>query len=655
MILSKITFDSFRSLVIQSIQIKERCNGFVGLNESGKTNILKGIRALNKNYQLNPTDSSKITSRPARIGFEFDFTKEEVLKARNEIKEWFSKHSDIDPVSDLTCFANDKIGIVACVQLDDQFAASISIEVNADVHCKEGFVYNVAENITIASIEILQGEVDAGKRIVKKALGNSEEVFKDFSDENFKKIVFDKIKATALSLLPKVVYWEFTDQYLIPSDITYDDFLSREQRNEVPSPLFNVFRLTSKLNIRTLEELKVKSSIWQKDSAARKKDSYLLTQAINDYVKRIWKEYDQSIVISLEETKITFLITDPLSPEMNFYTMQERSQGFKTFVSFLLTIAAEAHVESLTNYILVLDEPETHMHPSGVRFMRDELINLTNNNNYVFFATHSIFMIDRKTLQRHFIVEKRNEATVIKPATRNTITQEAVLYEAMGTAIDEFSLSCKNILFEGELDKLLYENYAEARNKKDNLYSDYELLDGGGTKSITTFFKDKIIPTDSKWLLVIDNDKPAIELVSKLRDLFQSRFQDTFTVFSYSEKVNYELDDLLPIDLLQLAVNSACATFRSGALECPLTKSRTISSQINEFKNRNSIALDESRIFEETFKAKLHEVITAKLDSIMQGKRLKEEKLKAFSDAFTEYSEAIGKLFEKSKNEQPAT
>ena len=485
------------------------------------------------------------------------------------------------------------------------------------------------------------------KTVIKKTADNVTENFKEFTDEVLKNLVFDHVKAIASGLLPKVVFWEFTDQYLIPSDITYADFLSKEEKTEIRSPLYNVFKLSPKLNIKTLADLKLRCSIWQKDSATRKKDSYILTQAINDYVKWIWKEYDQSIVISLEESKITFLITDPSSPEMNFYTMQERSQGFKTFVSFLLTIAAEAHVESLTNYILVLDEPETQLHPSGVRFMRDELINLASSNNYVFFATHSIFMIDRKNLQRHFIVKKRNEATVIKPATRNTITQEAVIYEAMGTAIDEFSISCKNILFEGELDKFLYETYAaDCQNKKDNHYSDYEILDGGGTRSISAFFKDKIIPNDSHWVLILDNDKPAIELVSKLRETFQSRFASTFVIHHYSEKANYELEDLLPVELLQQAINNVCTNIRSGMPECTLSKSRAISSQINEFKNRNGIVLDESKKFEEIFKSKLTEVVIAKVISIMQGRKSKEEKLKAFGDTFTEYSVFVGKLFD---------
>ena len=80
MILSCIKFDSFRSLAAETLPVNERCIGFVGLNESGKTNILKGIRALNKNYQLDVTDSSKITGRPARIDFEFDFLRETSIR-----------------------------------------------------------------------------------------------------------------------------------------------------------------------------------------------------------------------------------------------------------------------------------------------------------------------------------------------------------------------------------------------------------------------------------------------------------------------------------------------------------------------------------------------------------------------------------------------
>src|SRR5690606_22502428 len=115
--------------------------------------------------------------------------------------------------------------------------------------------------------------------------------------------------------------------------------------------------------------------------------------------------------------KITFKIMDG---HINFHvkdidskgkaqTSDMRSDGFKQFVSFLLTIAAENKNEELKNTILLLDEPETHLQPKAQEYLLTQLIGITNNNknNIVFFATHSNYMIDKKDLGKYYRIEKK--------------------------------------------------------------------------------------------------------------------------------------------------------------------------------------------------------------------------------------------------------
>jgi predicted ATP-dependent endonuclease of OLD family len=41
------------------------------------------------------------------------------------------------------------------------------------------------------------------------------------------------------------------------------------------------------------------------------------------------------------------------------------------------------------NKVILLDEPETHLHPSGQKYLRNELLKISENN-LVIYATHSI-------------------------------------------------------------------------------------------------------------------------------------------------------------------------------------------------------------------------------------------------------------------------
>jgi AAA15 family ATPase/GTPase len=99
-----------------------------------------------------------------------------------------------------------------------------------------------------------------------------------------------------------------------------------------------------------------------------------------------------------------------IEDESNHYELSQRSDGFKRFVTFLLMVSAEAESKLLRDTVLLIDEPEVGLHPTGSRYLMDELIDISRDN-YVVFSTHSIFMIDSKIIKRHLIVRKRNEIT----------------------------------------------------------------------------------------------------------------------------------------------------------------------------------------------------------------------------------------------------
>ena len=56
--LTNINIKSFRSFVNSNLKIKDNCIGFIGLNESGKTNLLDAIRSLDKDHPFKINDKS---------------------------------------------------------------------------------------------------------------------------------------------------------------------------------------------------------------------------------------------------------------------------------------------------------------------------------------------------------------------------------------------------------------------------------------------------------------------------------------------------------------------------------------------------------------------------------------------------------------------
>jgi energy-coupling factor transporter ATP-binding protein EcfA2 len=144
-----------------------------------------------------------------------------------------------------------------------------------------------------------------------------------------------------------------------------------------------------------------------------------------------------------------------IEDESNHYELSQRSDGFKRFVTFLLMVSAEEATNLLKDILLLIDEPEIGLHPTGARYLMDELIDIAKNN-YVVFSTHSIFMIDSKIINRHLIVKKEGEITDVEEASDSNIQDEEVIYKSLGYSIF-MNLKQKNLIFEGWRDKRLFE------------------------------------------------------------------------------------------------------------------------------------------------------------------------------------------------------
>ena len=134
--------------------------------------------------------------------------------------------------------------------------------------------------------------------------------------------------------------------------------------------------------------------------------------------------------------------------------MSQRSDGVKRFITFLLHISANVKANLLSNVIILVDEPDMSLHPSGSRYIRDELIE-TAKKNYVVFSTHSIFMIDKNNIGRHIIVKKEREKTGVKNASKSNFVDEEVLFNALNFTVYDI-IKKDNIIFEGWRDKRLF-------------------------------------------------------------------------------------------------------------------------------------------------------------------------------------------------------
>lgn len=231
------------------------------------------------------------------------------------------------------------------------------------------------------------------------------------------------------------LFWKSSSKYLIDQPVDLNLFKANPR--EVSVPLANCF------NIIGVNDDSISSSVENilSDSTARKNFIGRIEEKVTEHIKNIWKEHKISIHFDLNSNLITFLVEDE-GVKHNNKTTDQRSDGFRQFISFLLSVSAESETGGLQNYFLLIDEPEQHLHPKAAEFLKEDLIKISSkseDNNVVFFATHSIFMIDQEILERNYsVVKEDNKETHIEKIDGSINTYSSIIYNVFNVNTNDY-------------------------------------------------------------------------------------------------------------------------------------------------------------------------------------------------------------------------
>ncbi len=165
----------------------------------------------------------------------------------------------------------------------------------------------------------------------------------------------------------KTLFWKSSSKYLIDEPVDLATFKSKPR--DISVPLSNCFNLIGV----TDNEISTKVDNVISDPVERKNFISQLEKEVTAHIKNVWKEHRIKICFDINNNLITFLVEDE-GVEHDSKTTQQRSDGFRQFISFLLSISAENRTGELQDYILVIDEPEQHLHPKAAEFLKEDLI-----------------------------------------------------------------------------------------------------------------------------------------------------------------------------------------------------------------------------------------------------------------------------------------
>ena len=278
-------------------------------------------------------------------------------------------------------------------------------------------------------------------------------------------------------------------------DANLNDFKEKPGSNK---PLYNIFRLSGYTDRSSIKEAIEGISDSRKLSKLKSK----LSENINNYVGKVWN-HNIVLIIEINDTgKFSLLIRDKGEENKHDrFSITDRSQGAQQFLSIIFSLSLETENRERKNELILIDEPEVHLHPSGIRDLAKELLKI-GRNNYVFLATHSPFMIDKAHKERHFIVKKDNKAITKLKRIRESdnIIDDEVLREAFGMDVYKDLLNPQRLLVEGASDKVILQKAFACLG-----YDKIGITNGHGNNIITLV--SKLNYDDICILVVLDDDE----------------------------------------------------------------------------------------------------------------------------------------------------
>ena len=259
MILKTVNIKNFKSIHECTIDITRGCKIFVGLSESGKSNLLLALSTLNNSVKLTKEFIKEGTRSFQESNIEFimlmsedeqiEFYKKAQEKIYSSKKDSFIMFNgkyvklldflDFNYVYDIDIRKSERLLKYYILDNDDKYIINDNLK----------FLNATPEN----PISIINKETQEQHEIKEKIIINIDEY--DVSSENLIKIVAEDLHDYFCELgmkiannnIPDVLFWEYKDEYLLPASITIKSFIENPNIN---IPLKYIFELNNITNIK---------------------------------------------------------------------------------------------------------------------------------------------------------------------------------------------------------------------------------------------------------------------------------------------------------------------------------------------------------------------------------------------------------------------
>ncbi|MFT4120249.1 AAA family ATPase [Bradyrhizobium sp.] len=616
--LTKFKVTNFRSVVDSGWIDSERVTALIGVNESGKTNLLLPLWKLNpaREGEIKPTSDypkgnyAAVRAAPGSFPFiHAEFVPTDAI--RKKLAELTGLDEDavglfcvsrfFDGGHTVT-FPNFKkadalsgaelISILTAAETDISAMNQLSKEgsLKADIQSalasakqNDGPVsaYNAsALDAVIAPLLALLPEMPAPTSSIVPRLNL---LIQDLEAAKSKLLApapneVGAVKRFVIESLPRFVYYSNygnldSEIYLphVVQNLAREDLGAKEAaKARTLRVLFNFVQLQPKQILELGRDFKDPSRQPNEQEIAeiatkKRERTILLNSAGTDLTKRFrdwWKQGDYTFEFQADGDHFRIWVSDSKRPEK--IELEDRSSGLQWFLSFYLIFLVESSGDH-ADAILLLDEPGLSLHPLAQRDLSAFFENLASTNQIV-YTTHSPFLVDADMLDRvRKVFVSQDGSTKSSSDLRQGVDDPRragatyAIYSALNMSLAESILyGCHPVIVEGPSDQhyLALIKTVLIANKKINPKREMVFPPSHGANNAKVIAS--ILGGKDEVLpnVLLDGDDAGKKMARDLQNgLYQSAKGKVRTTEKYVGFANSEIEDLFPQDFLVAAVD----------------------------------------------------------------------------------------------------
>ena len=550
----------------------------VGINESGKSNILLAL------WKLNPV-------RGGEIDLLHDLP--------------------VSLLSDLRNKKNQTLFIEAIFEIGDsnvEISEELGINISAVEELYIGRFYD-GEYLYHFCDDSIQKKVENLKKPKKLKNGETQE---GLSDNNIRDIVLKHIPSfvyysnygnlSSRIYLPNAIRWlrgesipgfdQKEDQVRTLSVLFDYVDLKPEEILELGHDAVDIARKRGNNQVPTEAEIKKAQNDKERRSILLQSASTKLTKEFRDW----WKQGEYKFRFAADGDYFSIWVSDDKRPEE--VDLELRSTGLQWFLSFYLVFLMECRGNA-ENSILLLDEAGLTLHPIAQRDLA-AFFNRLAEDNQIINTTHSPFIVDPENIDRCRVVyTDENGGTVVSEDLREgsgLVGDKSIyaVHAALGLTVSDVMLQgCQTFIVEGVSDQFYFSAIKNVlvRDKKYAPQREMVFAPAGGVKGVSGIAglvsgKDSEPP-----IVILDSDKNGEDYKKKLENgLYKECQERIITIKDITKTDQSEVEDLIPFELIAKAVERLLGVQDEEDVFEPV-QGKPLLPQIEEYAEERDITL----------------------------------------------------------------